>query len=246
MQLAVRDIGQLTYIGRLARRPIRGRPIRGRPIRGRPIRGRPIRGGPIRGRPIRRRSGPRILPGLAENDHGVRQNRGSAEQEEAGHGGWGHGRRRRDRDRHHGAAFGPDLELLAGRQGQLRRGPDGRGSDRRRAARDRGHRPGLPGVPRAGRAVPGRRRRIRQFLDIGTGLPTANNTHEVAQRIAPSAVEPGGADAVHAAQPGADRRVLRRTGDGRAGLVPCPRWRPDPGDAAGARDMDEYCGLGRK
>jgi O-methyltransferase involved in polyketide biosynthesis len=28
---------------------------------------------------------------------------------------------------------------------------------------------------------------IRQFLDIGTGLPTANNTHEVAQRAAPDA-----------------------------------------------------------
>ena len=28
---------------------------------------------------------------------------------------------------------------------------------------------------------------IRQFLDIGTGLPTANNTHEVAQRVAPDA-----------------------------------------------------------
>ncbi|MCW2892677.1 MAG: hypothetical protein JWO75_2166 [Actinomycetia bacterium] len=27
---------------------------------------------------------------------------------------------------------------------------------------------------------------IRQFLDIGTGLPSANNTHEVAQRIAPA------------------------------------------------------------
>jgi hypothetical protein len=27
---------------------------------------------------------------------------------------------------------------------------------------------------------------IRQFLDIGTGLPTANNTHEVAQSVAPS------------------------------------------------------------
>ncbi len=27
---------------------------------------------------------------------------------------------------------------------------------------------------------------IRQFLDIGTGLPTANNTHEVAQRIEPA------------------------------------------------------------
>jgi hypothetical protein len=28
---------------------------------------------------------------------------------------------------------------------------------------------------------------IRQFLDIGTGIPTANNTHEVAQGIAPEA-----------------------------------------------------------
>jgi O-methyltransferase involved in polyketide biosynthesis len=28
---------------------------------------------------------------------------------------------------------------------------------------------------------------IRQFLDIGTGLPTADNTHEVAQRVAPNA-----------------------------------------------------------
>jgi len=26
---------------------------------------------------------------------------------------------------------------------------------------------------------------IRQFLDIGTGIPTAHNTHEVAQRVAP-------------------------------------------------------------
>jgi len=28
---------------------------------------------------------------------------------------------------------------------------------------------------------------IRQFLDIGTGLPTADNTHQVAQRVAPGA-----------------------------------------------------------
>ncbi|MEU8285198.1 SAM-dependent methyltransferase [Micromonospora sp. NPDC048905] len=28
---------------------------------------------------------------------------------------------------------------------------------------------------------------VRQFLDVGTGLPTADNTHEVAQRIAPDA-----------------------------------------------------------
>src|SRR5512142_735649 len=26
---------------------------------------------------------------------------------------------------------------------------------------------------------------MRQFLDIGTGLPTADNTHQVAQRVAP-------------------------------------------------------------
>ncbi|MGA4843888.1 SAM-dependent methyltransferase [Streptomyces sp. G45] len=28
---------------------------------------------------------------------------------------------------------------------------------------------------------------VRQFLDVGTGLPTADNTHEVAQRVAPEA-----------------------------------------------------------
>ena len=28
---------------------------------------------------------------------------------------------------------------------------------------------------------------IRQFLDIGTGLPSANNVHEVAQEAAPAA-----------------------------------------------------------
>ena len=28
---------------------------------------------------------------------------------------------------------------------------------------------------------------IRQFLDVGTGLPTADNTHQVAQRVAPAA-----------------------------------------------------------
>ena len=45
---------------------------------------------------------------------------------------------------------------------------------------------------RANRAFLGRavhflaaKARIRQFLDIGTGIPTANNTHEVAQRAAP-------------------------------------------------------------
>jgi S-adenosyl methyltransferase len=49
----------------------------------------------------------------------------------------------------------------------------------------------LPGV-RANRALLGRMVRylageagVRQFLDIGTGLPTRDNTHEVAQAVAP-------------------------------------------------------------
>jgi O-methyltransferase involved in polyketide biosynthesis len=52
--------------------------------------------------------------------------------------------------------------------------------------------PGIGDYARADRAFLGRAVRylagqagIRQFLDIGTGLPTADNTHEVAQSIAP-------------------------------------------------------------
>jgi len=30
------------------------------------------------------------------------------------------------------------------------------------------------------------------------------------------------------------------------GLVPCPRWRPDPDAMSSVRDMDEYCAVGRK
>ncbi|MCZ7434351.1 SAM-dependent methyltransferase [Streptomyces sp. WMMC1477] len=52
--------------------------------------------------------------------------------------------------------------------------------------------PGILDYARADRALLGRAVRhlagevgIRQFLDIGTGLPTADNTHEVAQRVAP-------------------------------------------------------------
>ncbi len=55
-------------------------------------------------------------------------------------------------------------------------------------------RPGLRESVRANRAFLGRVVRllagelgIRQFLDIGTGIPSADNTHEVAQRVAPDA-----------------------------------------------------------
>ncbi|HST84208.1 MAG TPA: SAM-dependent methyltransferase [Kineosporiaceae bacterium] len=56
---------------------------------------------------------------------------------------------------------------------------------------------------------------IRQFLDIGTGLPSADNTHEVAQRLAPEArvvyVDHDPLVMVHA------RALLRRASD--AGLT---------------------------
>jgi hypothetical protein len=52
--------------------------------------------------------------------------------------------------------------------------------------------PDMPFTARANRAFLGRAVRylaaeagIRQFLDIGTGIPTAGNTHEVAQAVAP-------------------------------------------------------------
>jgi hypothetical protein len=52
--------------------------------------------------------------------------------------------------------------------------------------------PGIFTLARSDRAFLGRAVRylageagIRQFLDIGTGLPTADNTHEVAQQVAP-------------------------------------------------------------
>ncbi|WP_326615357.1 SAM-dependent methyltransferase (plasmid) [Streptomyces scopuliridis] len=54
--------------------------------------------------------------------------------------------------------------------------------------------PAAVDIARASRAFLGRTVRhlageagVRQFLDIGTGLPTADNTHEVAQRVAPDA-----------------------------------------------------------
>jgi hypothetical protein len=54
--------------------------------------------------------------------------------------------------------------------------------------------PGIVTIARSSRAFLGRTIRylvteagVRQFLDVGTGLPTVDNTHEVAQRYAPDA-----------------------------------------------------------
>jgi hypothetical protein len=71
-------------------------------------------------------------------------------------------------------------------------GKDNFAADREMGERTIAAYPELPMSARAGRAFLVRvveflagEVGIRQFLDIGTGLPTANNTHEVAQRVAP-------------------------------------------------------------
>jgi hypothetical protein len=71
-------------------------------------------------------------------------------------------------------------------------GKDNFAADREMGERTIAAYPAIPLSARAGRAFLVRvveflagEVGIRQFLDIGTGLPTANNTHEVAQRVAP-------------------------------------------------------------
>ena len=71
-------------------------------------------------------------------------------------------------------------------------GKDNHAADRQAGDRVAAMLPGIVAQARADRAFLGRAIRylageegIRQFLDIGTGLPTASNTHEVAQRVAP-------------------------------------------------------------
>src|SRR6266705_3026288 len=73
-------------------------------------------------------------------------------------------------------------------------GKDNYAADREAAEQAIAANPGIVTDVRANRAFLARVVRylaaecgIRQFLDIGTGLPTAANTHQVAQAIAPAA-----------------------------------------------------------
>jgi S-adenosyl methyltransferase len=73
-------------------------------------------------------------------------------------------------------------------------GKDNYAADREAAEQAMAANPGIVADVRANRAFLARavgylaaERGIRQFLDIGTGLPTASNTHEVAQAAAPAA-----------------------------------------------------------
>ena len=87
----------------------------------------------------------------------------------------------------------------------------------------------------------GRPGHVRQFLDIGTGLPTADNTHEVAQRVAPqSRIVYADNDPLVLAH----ARALDLLAPG---VVSCSRWRPDPSPLGEPpAEVDEFCGVARK
>ncbi|CAL9634635.1 SAM-dependent methyltransferase [Streptomyces sp. NPDC057838] len=82
-------------------------------------------------------------------------------------------------------------------------------------------------------------RGVRQFLDIGTGLPTADNTHEIAQRIAPDSrivyVDNDPIVLVHA------RTLLTGTQDGVTAYIDADVHDPDAilERAAGTLDFTE-------
>jgi len=73
-------------------------------------------------------------------------------------------------------------------------GKDNFAADRETAEKVAAHIPAVRTMARENRAFLGRAVRflaaeagVRQFLDIGTGLPSVNSVHEIAQRIEPSA-----------------------------------------------------------
>jgi O-methyltransferase involved in polyketide biosynthesis len=77
---------------------------------------------------------------------------------------------------------------------------------------------------------------IRQFLDIGTGLPTLDNTHEVAQRVAPSSrivyVDNDPLVLVHA------RALLTSSSEGACDYIEADLHEPDKILREAARTLD--------
>lgn len=77
---------------------------------------------------------------------------------------------------------------------------------------------------------------VRQFLDIGTGLPTADNTHEVAQRLAPESrvvyVDNDPLVLVHA------RALLTGTAEGATDYIDSDVEDPEKILAGAARTLD--------
>jgi trans-aconitate methyltransferase len=90
----------------------------------------------------------------------------------------------------------PDIDITVAHQARVYDywlgGKDNFAADREASEKAVRTNPDVVAISRANRAFLGRAVRflageagIRQFLDIGTGIPSANNTHEVAQGVAP-------------------------------------------------------------
>jgi hypothetical protein len=103
--------------------------------------------------------------------------------------------------------------------------------------------PGVVDVARSSRAFLVRAVRylageagIRQFLDIGTGIPTANNTHEVAQAVAPESrvvyVDNDPIVLAHA------RALLTSTPEGKTAYLDADLREPDKILEAAAQTLD--------
>ncbi|MFS8197918.1 SAM-dependent methyltransferase [Streptomyces sp. CWNU-52B] len=103
--------------------------------------------------------------------------------------------------------------------------------------------PGLVDVARTSRQFLGRAVRhlageqgIRQFLDVGTGLPTADNTHDVAQSVAPDArivyVDNDPLVLAHA------RALLTSTREGRTAYIDADLYEPAAILDEAARTLD--------
>jgi S-adenosyl methyltransferase len=77
---------------------------------------------------------------------------------------------------------------------------------------------------------------IRQFLDVGTGLPTVDNTHEIAQRVAPEArivyVDNDPLVLAHA------RALLTSTPEGATAYIDADLGEPDKIMARAAKTLD--------
>jgi S-adenosyl methyltransferase len=122
-------------------------------------------------------------------------------------------------------------------------GKDNFAADREVAEQFREAFPGVVDVARASRAFLARAVRylageagIRQFLDVGTGIPSADNTHEVAQRVAPESriiyVDNDPIVLAHA------RALLTGTPEGRTAYVDADLYEPDKILEAAAATLD--------
>lgn len=122
-------------------------------------------------------------------------------------------------------------------------GKDNYPVDRAAADQARERYPAVVDIARHSRAFLGRAVRflardegIRQFLDVGTGLPTVDNTHEVAQRVAPDSrivyVDNDPLVYVHA------QALLTSHPEGRCAYIQADAREPDAVLAAAAETLD--------